>query len=150
MNGGVLEDLLAHVPGARGVWRGVFPRDKIPQRVTYPSAYVFNTHPHNKEGEHWVAVYIDGDGVGEYFDSFGLPPLLESFGNFMFETTVEWIFNRFTIQGVTANTCGHFCVYYLARKFAGDSMRGILAEFSEDERRNDDIVYDFVDRIAVT
>ena len=53
-------------------------------------------------------------------------------------------------RAMTAKTCGHFCVYYLARKFAGDSMRGILAEFSEDERRNDDIVYDFVDRIAVT
>ena len=41
MNGGVLEDLLASVPGAKGVWQGVFPRDKIPRRVNYPSAYVY-------------------------------------------------------------------------------------------------------------
>ena len=42
---------------------------------SYPSAYVINSETHDQPGEHWVAVYFDQHGRGEYFDSYGLPSL---------------------------------------------------------------------------
>jgi hypothetical protein len=35
---------------------------------------IVNTDPHNKPGSHWVAIYGDGDGHTEFFDSYGKPP----------------------------------------------------------------------------
>jgi hypothetical protein len=32
--------------------KAVLPRDFLPTRVKYPSAYIVNTHPSNKRGEH--------------------------------------------------------------------------------------------------
>ena len=34
---------------------------------------VFNLDPSYKPGSHWVAVYIDRNGLPEYFDFFGRP-----------------------------------------------------------------------------
>ena len=52
---------------------GVFQRGRIKTLIT-PSAYVINTDPHNKKGEHWTAVYIDKKEEGHYFDPYGFPP----------------------------------------------------------------------------
>ena len=56
-------------------FKGVYPLDLIPSVKKMPSAIIINTHPSHKPGEHWVCVLIDKYGFGEYFDSFGLPPL---------------------------------------------------------------------------
>ena len=54
---------------------GVFPSDKIPHTITPPAAFVANTNPQEKPGKHWVAFYIDQDRNGEYFHSYGRPPI---------------------------------------------------------------------------
>ena len=69
---------------SRRVFRGVYSRNKLPCFVNtrHPSAFVINTYVSSGPGEHWVAVWFDGRGKAEYFDSFGLPPLhpdIESF-----------------------------------------------------------------------
>ncbi len=43
----------------------------------YPFAIVVNTDKSSGPGEHWVAVYVDRNGKGYYFDSYGGPPLSE-------------------------------------------------------------------------
>ena len=35
---------------------------------------IFNTDPHNKSGEHWIALYADFNKGIYYFDSYGLKP----------------------------------------------------------------------------
>ena len=42
---------------------------------------VLNKDPADEPGEHWVAVYINEDRKGEYFDSYGMtpPPCFERF-----------------------------------------------------------------------
>ena len=82
MNSRTLEEIIRALPSASGVWGGVFSRDQTPNQVSFPCAYIFNTHPHNREGEHWICVYIDSNGVGEYFDSFGFLLLLGEFSDF--------------------------------------------------------------------
>ena len=69
MNEIELQEVLRKNIGAKFV--GVFPRDILPQPID--GAYVINTDPHYKPGQHWVAMYLNG-GRGEYYDSLGLPP----------------------------------------------------------------------------
>jgi len=61
------------------IFRGVFARDQL-ENVSldrYPIAFVVNTDKSSGPGEHWVAIFIDQNGRGYYFDSYGRPPLKE-------------------------------------------------------------------------
>lgn len=91
---------------------GVSPRDRlrIPRQKRY--AFVWNTDPHNKRGQHWVAVYIV-DGVGYYFDSYGIPPKQREFVDFLNIHCKNWKYNSRRIQDKFSAACGHFCVYFL-------------------------------------
>ena len=53
-------------------FRGVYAIDemKLIKTVSYPSSFVINLDLSYKPGSHWVAVYFDKNGIGEYFDSF--------------------------------------------------------------------------------
>ncbi|GFT38166.1 uncharacterized protein TNCV_4857551 [Trichonephila clavipes] len=52
---------------------GVYPSDKIP-KVKKKAALVVNTDPHDEEGSHWLAMYIQDEKTIEFFDSYGFPP----------------------------------------------------------------------------
>jgi len=47
---------------------GAFSVDTMPSK---PHLLVCNTDPSDKPGQHWVCIYVDDDGRGEFFDSFG-------------------------------------------------------------------------------
>ncbi|XP_018396617.1 PREDICTED: uncharacterized protein LOC108774886 [Cyphomyrmex costatus] len=55
---------------------GVYAADEIPTFWGKPAAIIANTDDHTKPGTHWVAMYVGRDGVGHYFDSYGLPPII--------------------------------------------------------------------------
>ena len=82
MNTDQIEHFLKKDVYARKVFKKACARDQL-KRVGYPSAYVINTHPKSLPGEHWIAVYFDKNGKGEYFDSYGLPPRVNKFTEFM-------------------------------------------------------------------
>ena len=50
-------------------WLGVFARDELPDlmQMQQPFAFVFNTDPHDKLGQHWLAIYKPSDGPLEFF-----------------------------------------------------------------------------------
>ena len=78
-------------------FQGVFAcnEHKNPQQL--PASYVFNTDPREKSGTHWVAVYIDKNGKGEYFDSFGKKPQKDIL-NFMRKLCTEIKYNNKCFQ----------------------------------------------------
>jgi hypothetical protein len=49
-------------------FQGVFSVDTLPIN---PRLLVCNTDPSYKSGQHWIAIFIDERGIGEFFDSFG-------------------------------------------------------------------------------
>ena len=57
-----------------------FDVDRLHKDGKNKIALVFNTHPHNKSGEHWISMYIDCIGKNidypciYFFDSVGSPP----------------------------------------------------------------------------
>ena len=72
MNTDEIERAICQDPSAEAIFGGVYARDQLPKSIKYPTAMVWNTDPANQPGEHWVATYFNEDGMGEYFDSYGL------------------------------------------------------------------------------
>jgi hypothetical protein len=52
-------------------FQGVFSRDTLPSK---PRLLICNTDPSDKPGQHWIAIYVDKNLRGEFFDSFGRHP----------------------------------------------------------------------------
>ena len=71
MNTIQIERLLKKDPFAKPIFEKVCAKNQL-VRVDYSSAYVINSHPSSKPGEHLIAMYFDKHGKGEYFDSRGL------------------------------------------------------------------------------
>ena len=51
-------------------FKGVYSRDNLPDKIK-DGAYVINLDEYSDIGTHWVALYVDNNGV-TYFDSFGV------------------------------------------------------------------------------
>ena len=64
----------------KNIIRNVVAKDELPTKIgACRTAFVCNTYDANKLGQHWIVLYIDH---GEYFDSYGLPPLHITFQSF--------------------------------------------------------------------
>ena len=75
-------------------FQGVYSRNELPIMAPTTSLYVCNTDPNHKLGEHWVTIYIENNRRGEYFDSFGMPPLFKEFVTFLDNNTKSWTRNK--------------------------------------------------------
>ena len=143
MNTRQIDSILHSDPHTQSVFLGVFARDKPPQRVGWPEAFVWNLGTSKKPGSHWVAVYIDLRGRGYYFDSYDLPLLYKKFENFVNRSCVWWNFNRTTLQAPFSTVCGQCCVYFMLYMCGGEPMSAIMSRFSRDAVENDRAVAQF-------
>ena len=95
---------------------GTFARDLLPNNLPLrrKAGLIVNTDTHDLPVEHWIAIYLDGNGRGEYFDSYGLPPLHKEFIDFMRKNCrLGWCWNLVTLQCLTCITCGQYCLIYI-------------------------------------
>ena len=119
-------------------FKGVYPCDKLPMYNQLPLNIIINTDPSYKPGEHWVAVSINKDGKGTYFDSFGLPPLKEEIFNYLEEKSTQgWSYNKTALQNIVSQTCGHYCVLFIIFKCQGLSTRNFVSKFNGNTISND-------------
>ena len=116
---------------------GVYASDQLPSRCDPPVALVANLDPSRREGSHWVAIYIDEDGVGDYFDSYGLRPGDGNFVRFFQRNCTRWSWNQNDLQSLGSSVCGHYCIWFLGRRAEGYTMQDICNEFTTDTRKND-------------
>ena len=72
---------------------GVYPIDLLPT-VEYLMSYVVNTDPSISSGKHWVSMFFNDEGSGEYFDSYALHLIIHSLEDFMDSHLSSWIYNR--------------------------------------------------------
>jgi hypothetical protein len=126
----------------RDKFQGVFSCDTLPPK---PKLLVCNTDPHDKPGTHWIAIYVDKWGRGEYFDSFGMEPTAV-FKDYMNKHCRYWTFNRKKLQSVLSRFCGHYCCFYCVYRYNGFSMNKIVSMFTKDTTFNDVLVHKFVCR----
>ena len=77
-----IDTLLKKYPHSRPVFKGFYARNRLPSLLNVPMSLVGNTDPDNRVG-HWVAIYIDTNSKGEYYDPTGTPPYQDPCVNFM-------------------------------------------------------------------
>ncbi len=125
---------------------GVVPKDELPGRrlTAYPTAFVCNTDDGDEPGEHWVAVYVDADRRGEYFDSYGRPPRHADFRAFLLRNCDSWTYNGKRLQSGVSNVCGQYCVAYLLLRCRGMPLSGFQCLFGNDRVANDCLVFDWL------
>ena len=124
------------------IYRGVFACDKLPDVDARPSAIVVNTDPARRPGRHWICIYFDGDGHGEYFDSFGVGPKRE-FERYMDKNCIAWTINKKRMQSIVSRFCGHYCIWYCIMKSRNVSLNELSNSMSDDTGLNDFLVHRF-------
>lgn len=124
----------------RHAFRGVFASDALPHHVTQrPSAFVVNTDPAEKPGQHWIAIYLRGDGAAEYFDSYGLPPQLPEFKLFLKKNASDIRVNHQRLQGPFSAVCGQYSIFFLLHRCRGLTIDAILRMFSPSDVNSNDV-----------
>ena len=88
MNTMEIERFLEADTVSRGIFQGVFSADTLPRQ---PRLLVCNTDESTKPGQHWIAINVDTNGRGEYFDSFGREPD-KHFEAYMNKHCARWTF----------------------------------------------------------
>jgi hypothetical protein len=134
------------VPGRSSGSEGVYARNRLPRRLNVPSALIGNTDPDDRPGTHWVALCIDANSRGEYYDPTGRPPFLRAYVNFMNKYCTSWTYNTIRVQEEGSTVCGHHCIFYLIHRCAGKSM-GDVTRTLRHPREATDIVKTFVHRL---
>ena len=124
----------------RGIFQGVFSADTLPKN---PRLLVCNTDPSNKPGTHWIAIFVDSNGRGEYFDSLGRKPP-EVFEDYMNDNCIDWIYNTRQLQSIDSSYCGFYCCFYCMFRCRGFELVRIVNTFTRDTGLNDNIVHGFV------
>lgn len=132
-----LEEVLLSDPYTRQQLVGVFAADNLPRAFVRPGILIANTDPRSKPGRHWVAMYIDDKGRGEFFDSFGMAPQVNKHRDFLDRNSFIWTYNTYELQGYTSTVCGEYCVLYLLHKARGLSLQDFLWHY-----RNCESAYD--------
>ena len=114
-----IERILSELPWTKNVFQGVYSSDTLPRKKikTRPCAMVVNTDQEHEPGSHWSAIFLDDDGTGEYFDSYGIPPLSRHVLDFLNkQTNNNWTFNTRQLQGAYTTLCGGYCIFYIMYK----------------------------------
>ena len=107
-----LQRALARNKLTKKVFRGVYPRNWLPNHVSKKKneAYVVNTDTSDEIGEHWVVFYFTPQQA-YYFDPYGLKPMHDEFLHFLKKRKKCSYWSK-RLQG-TGNTCGYFCLYFI-------------------------------------
>jgi len=129
-----------------GIYRGVFASDELIDVKVRPSVIVINTDPAKQPGRHWICMYFDGDGHGEYFDSFGHSPT-RAFERYLDKNCIAWTFNKKQMQSLVSRFCGHYCIWYCIMKFRKVTLNALVDATSGDTGLNDYLVHRFVCKI---
>ena len=142
MNNKELTMLIKRDLRARRVFKGVYPRDRLPPSIVSNnnvSAYIINTGHSRGPGEHWVCVWFDGHGGAEYFDSFGLPPTFASIDTFINKNSFRALkYNQRLCQSLVSSACGLYVLYYVLMKSRGSSLNRLLQPFNPYNLRGND------------
>lgn len=99
---------------------GAYPADVFPEKIKFPSCWIWNTDEAKADGQHWVAIWVDEKKNFYFFDSFAK--------RVEFYKREYWIRyakkNNLTFRYVQKNqlqskitlVCGSWSLYYLYNK----------------------------------
>ena len=100
-----IEDVLKNHLGIRFVFKGVYARNRLHRQLNVHSGLVGNTDPHSLDGEHWIAMYIDANSRGEYYDPMGQPTYQAAYVAFLSKQCTSWTYNAIRVQEEGSTVC---------------------------------------------
>ena len=131
------KDLLGILSSRIQHFKGVFARDKLPQKLNFPSCFIINTQNSDQSGEHWLAFYYDEKGNAEFFDSYGNHPSYFDLESYLNNTSKNWTWNKKQLQSFNSPLCGYYCSLYLLYKNLNFDLQYFLKKFSNNFNVND-------------
>ena len=143
LNNVQLDYLARDDPQLKPMFYGTVACDRLPKSPvkTTPQGYIVNTDPHDQPGQHWLAVWTEGN-VCEVLDSYALP----------LDTYVQaaplraWIVQHWkyvvtngkSLQAISSKSCGDYALLYLKAKARGRTLQEFLNEFSDHDYVSND------------
>ena len=125
MNTLEIDHVLKTHRSTRNIFKGVYARKRLPRRLNVHSALIGNTDSDDRPGTHLVALYIDANSRGEYYDLTGRPPFLRAYMNFMNKHCTSWTYNTIRVQEEDSTVCENHCIFYLIHRCGGKSIGDI-------------------------
>ena len=126
----------------KAAFLGVFPIDHLPRTIVpeqLPILFIVNTNTSNLPGQHWKAIYISKEGIGEIFDSLALPISLR-LEQWMNKFSKKWTHSKITLQNPFAPTCGGYVLYYVLNRLQHNSMGSCIARFTANDVFSNDFI----------
>ena len=126
------------------IYRGTYSSDTLPNILESwrPLVIVVNTDPSAKPGTHWICMFFDECGHGEFFDSFGQYPNTR-FERYMNTYCTAWSYNNKQLQSLISRFCGHYCIWFCVFKARKYSLTALLRNVSSDTGLNDYLAHKF-------
>lgn len=143
-----IQQALKDIVGSLHREKNVYASNRLPMFVSKPAYIIVNMDPDTKPGSHWVAIHIDKNNIGEYFDSFGRKPTGYHF-SFMNRNCKRWSYNHKILQNALTSVCGKYCLLYLYYKFKKYTMDYFVSMFDYDNTLLNDFMLKYMyDRIV--
>lgn len=112
MNVSTLKKGLSSHRHTKLIFKDVVAANRLPTKNDSWGAYVVNTHPLHRKGEHWVVLKYTPQAV-YYMDPYGLPPhpLIKKHLRKVLPR-IPLYYREQRLQGPYP-TCGLYCMYYI-------------------------------------
>ena len=130
-------------PQLKPSFYGTVACDRLPKNPlkSRPQGYIVNTDPHDRPGEHWLAVWTSGN-ICAVMDSYGVPlehykqaaPLRE-----WIKTHWKYVIaNGKALQAFNSQSCGIYTLLYLKTRARGYTLQDFLKRFSDHDYVSND------------
>ena len=145
-----IEELMYKISTEPNRFKGVLPCDIFLNKVNKKnlslkekSCFIINLSSSNHSGSHFVCLLVMPGKVVEYFDSFGIPSFDSNINEALTSFKVK-VFTK-TIQDISSQFCGLYCVTYLLWRQLGLKKNEYSKLFDlEKKTRNDDTVLELI------
>ena len=111
------------------------------------------SHPSSSTVSHWVFVRVLPQKMAIYFDSFGIPYPPTEIEELLKRGGITHVYkNSRPIQDFASDKCGYFCLgldiwltnEWKRHKSVDENLHDYVAMFSDNRKRNDRIIMEFV------
>lgn len=144
MNTLEIDSALCSHPVTRPYFLGTFTSDRLPHYIVpRPAILVANSDRSGLPGEHWLAFVLPkGSKVSscEYYDSFGMKPIVSYFNSFVRRNASVCVYNDVAVQDPQSDSCGKFVCIFLLYRCMGFTFKAIKALFKGDMQYNESLV----------
>ena len=142
MNNRTVENILRCDQRTAKLFEGIYPVDKLPVIIKFPSYIIVNTAKANVYNGHWVLIYFVSFDSVLFYDSFGRDPSTVNNGYILQKYLDNYSikFSKFVLQSSFSNVCGYYCLYvafYLCRDVLFNDM---FCMFTKDVYYNDGLI----------